>query len=108
MAVAGRFMTKWEIVCGIVMIVGSEAGSDGLALRESFLGIEMVFWWVAVRFRRSSTACWIKTWPSSQNGRTNCRTFSKLVMDGRYCGIFARGNIGSFRLLLKSCALVQT
>ncbi len=43
MAVAGRFMTKWEIVCGMVTIVGLGTGSEGLALRESFLGIEMVF-----------------------------------------------------------------
>lgn len=43
MAVAGRFITKWEIVCGIVMIVGGKIGSDGGALRDRFLGMEMVF-----------------------------------------------------------------
>jgi hypothetical protein len=29
MAVAGRFMTKWLIVCGIVRMVGGAIGSEG-------------------------------------------------------------------------------
>lgn len=79
MAVAGRFMTKWEIVCGMVMAVEGGIGSDGAAFLERFLGIEMVFWWVAVRERRSSAARWMKVFPSSQKGRTKFSTLRPLV-----------------------------
>ena len=80
MAEAGRFMTKWEIVCGIVRIVGSGMGSVGLALNMRFAGMEMVFWLVAVRWRMESAAWWMKVWPSSLKGRTKWLTWGVLVM----------------------------
>lgn len=75
MAVAGRFMTKWLIVWGIVMVVGGGMGCEGGAFRERFGWIVMVLFLVAVSCRRSSAACWMKVCPSSQNGWTNFSTF---------------------------------
>jgi len=58
-AEAGRFMTKWLIVCGIVRTVGFGTGSVGLALNVRFAGMEMVFWLVVVRSRIESAAWWM-------------------------------------------------
>ncbi len=70
MAVAGRFMTKWLMVCGMVMMVGGSMGAEEGALRERSLGIEMVFSLLEASERRSSAAWRMNVWPSSQNGRT--------------------------------------
>ena len=70
MAMAGRFMTKWEIVWGMVRIF--EEGGGGAAPRVRFerVRIVIVFWDVAFRWRRRSAACWMKVWPSSLKGWT--------------------------------------
>ena len=56
MAVAGRFMTKWLIVWGIVMILGGGIGREGAVFRGRFGLIVMAFFLVAVSWRRSSAA----------------------------------------------------
>lgn len=53
MAVAGRFMTKWFIVCGMVRILG---GLGFLSCRDVFAGMMTLFSLVAVKFKRSSAA----------------------------------------------------
>jgi hypothetical protein len=40
-------------------MVGGGMGSVGSALRDRLAGMVMVFWWVAVRERRSSAAAWM-------------------------------------------------
>lgn len=60
MAVAGRFITKWENVWGMVIILLRScicfSRSSFGRLRDTVPGIVIVFWEVAVRLRRSSTA----------------------------------------------------
>lgn len=57
MAVAGRFMTKCEIVWGMVRRVGEGGGMRGAERERRVLeGMEMVFWEVALRLRSSSAA----------------------------------------------------
>jgi len=80
MADAGRFMTKWLMVCGIVRMVGGAVGEVGLEANGRFAGMEMVFWFVVVRSRIESTAWWMKVWPSSLKGRTKWLTWRELVI----------------------------
>jgi hypothetical protein len=62
------------MVEGIVITFGGGMGSDGLAFRERFAGMVILFWPVAARFRMSEAAEWMNLWPSSQKGRTNLST----------------------------------
>jgi hypothetical protein len=43
-----------------VRIVGGGTGSEALALKTRFAGMETVFWWVEVRFNMESAAWWMK------------------------------------------------
>jgi hypothetical protein len=57
MALAGRFMTKCEMVLGIVMILGFGVGAEEYALRGLFVG--MVILLASVRAKcRTSDAAW--------------------------------------------------
>jgi hypothetical protein len=98
-AEAGKFMTKWDIVCGMVRILGSGTGSEALALYTRFAGIETVFWWVEVRCKMESAAWWMKVWPSWLNGRTKCLTWKGLVIYLRCGNVLPDGrNLGIIRM----------
>lgn len=73
MAVAGRFMTKWETVGGMGTRRGLGAGVPGLLLEGRFWGTE-AYSPFSEALRTESPALWMKVRPSSQKGRTNLVT----------------------------------
>jgi len=76
MAVAGRFITKWLIVWGMVTTRGSSLpeGEEDAALRENFTGILTLFSLNNVVSRTFLAACLMKVWPSSQKAWTKFQT----------------------------------
>lgn len=74
MAVAGRFMTKWLIVWGMVTIRGSSDEEEAAAFREILTGILTLFLLNVVISRTFLAACLMKVWPSSQNAWTKSQT----------------------------------
>jgi len=73
--VAGRFITKCEMVWGIVMVLGGGGGFAGFGVRGFFVSMVILFCFVAWSWRRSSAVDLMKMCPSWLNGRTNFETW---------------------------------
>lgn len=84
---AGRFITKWEIVCGMVRMVGGGGGRAGspAAVRDRFSleGMLILLLFVAVRVRSSEAQSWMNLWPSEQWAWTKFWTCKCQILSSR-------------------------